>query len=75
MKTKIAGERKRTVTVTVGPMSEKLAADIHERMRVTPGYRGVTLTDLAGVGLGLAIVEWARVWGVELPLGWSGNFD
>jgi len=70
-----AGERKRTVTVTVGPMTWKLAADIHERSRVTPGYRGVKMTDLASVGLGLAIREWARVWEVELPLGWSGNFD
>jgi len=75
MKTKIAGERKRTVTVTVGPMTAKLAAEINKRTRTTPGYRGANLTDLASVGLGLAIREWARVWGVELPLGWSGNFD
>ena len=70
-----AGERKRTVTVTVGPMTANLAAEINKRTRTSPGYRGANLTDLASVGLGLAIREWAGVWEVELPLGWSGNFD
>ena len=66
-----AGERKRTVTVTVGPTCQRLMAEIHSAMLRTPGNAGVTPTTLASVGLVSTIREWARVWEVEVPKDWD----
>jgi len=56
-----AGGRKRTVTVTVGPICEKLMADIHTKMVATPGHGGVTPTVLASIGLMRIVSDWSRV--------------
>jgi hypothetical protein len=66
-----AGERKRTVTVTVGPISERLMAEIHVKMLRTEGNFGVTPTSLATAGLENIIVDWCRIWKVEIPEDWK----
>ena len=65
------GDRKRTVTVTVGPVTERLVREINYAMLKTPGNTGVNLTSLAGVGLQHVIKEWAGIWGVSIPEGWD----
>ena len=65
-----AGERKRTVTVTVGPICERLMGEIHAKMVATPGNHGATSTTLASCGLAKIVREWAAVWHVEVPKDW-----
>ena len=66
-----AGERKRTVTVTVGPVCERLMAEIDRAMKASPGNCGATPTTLASVALARLVWEWARVWKVEVPKDWN----
>lgn len=70
MRKRKAGERKRTVTVTVGPVCERLMAEIHLAMMKTPGFVGVSPTTLTGVGLVKIVKEWAEIWKVPVPMDW-----
>lgn len=59
MKTKNAGERKRTVTIVVGPatieLMDRLNAILAERL---PWTSGQSLTGLAGAALNACLSEW-----------------
>jgi len=57
-----AGERKRTVTVIVGPFTVSLMEDLNKHLAGMTGQQVQSFTDLAGACLNHSLNEWRRVY-------------
>ena len=68
-----AGERKRTVTVTVGDITSTLVKELQAKMDKAPGMTHVSLTTIAGVGLNMVLAEWCEAWGIPIPKDYHGH--
>jgi hypothetical protein len=75
MKKQKAGERKRTVTITVGPLTEEWAAELYKEMSKSGKCLPASLTDLAGIGLEMALVSWCQSWPTPKPSGWESHWN
>jgi len=75
MKKENAGERKRTVTLTVGPGAEQLVelliAKFEDRI---PGI-GLTATGILSIAAGEGLKKLASGYALPLPKGWSAVGD
>jgi hypothetical protein len=75
MSKKKAGERKRTVTVVVGPITDGLlSALIEDAATRLNGYR-MTEAGIVGAGLVMLIGEMLKRNGMPVPDGWRSNCD
>ena len=75
MSTTSAGERKRTVTVTVGPITW----EVMEQVRAAAGRSllagQVTPTAVAGAAMRRGLEEMVRALGGVAPGGWDFSYD
>jgi hypothetical protein len=69
-----AGERKRTVTVVIGPLTAKLIEQIDTARRLTRFCTDCNATDLAGIGLDQVLTDWAHGMEVPIPSGWRSHY-
>lgn len=60
MNKKTAGERKRTVTITIGPRTEEVMNDLLTHFARVTGMQEQTLTDLVGASLNCALTAWRK---------------
>jgi hypothetical protein len=68
MNKKTAGERKRTVTVTVGPNTVALMEELNMVLWSQSGTQQQSLTDLAGACLNQSLTVWRKaLLKVEFP--------
>jgi hypothetical protein len=75
MKTKKAGERKRTVTVTVGPQTWAMLTEVAAKINEAGIYGRVTPTDVVGSWVAMSAQRGCDSFGVLVPTGWSHTFD
>ena len=75
MSKKSAGERKRTVTVVMGPKTAELLAVFNERLRT--GSCGVecNVTDWVGSWFTKGVAAYLDSAGIPTPDGWHSHFD
>jgi hypothetical protein len=69
MKNKSAGERKRTITVTLGPKTEAILQQILDQMIADTGCSNLTLTACASAMLDSGIRASCANRGIELSKG------
>ena len=75
MKTSKAGERKRTVTIVIGPLTETLMENVmYASRKKTPSYEGV-LTSYIGMALDAALHRDCQSMHVAMPRDWTTHFD
>jgi hypothetical protein len=75
MKKKTAGERKRTVTVTLGPRTlELLEALLAEMEKPNPGM-SFDLTTAARVVMATGMAEYCKHYGMAVDKSWSNTFQ
>jgi len=75
MNKKQAGERKRTVTVVVGPKTLKLCEAVERAWCEKMGFPSGGLTVLAGVGLDMALQHRQKLLGLPVASEAHTHFD
>ena len=73
MKKQTAGERKRTVTLTIGPLTEAWLKDLG--LHLASSVPALTLTTVAGVCLWKGIQELSKTYDLAVPKGWGSASD
>ena len=70
-----AGERKRTVTVVVGPQTE-LLLEAYKQAAMASGFSyEFSVTSFVGAELTDGLRKVAELYGIPLPSGWESHFD
>ena len=75
MNKKQAGERKRTVTVTVGPLTWKFVGLVAERMSTGAYMVPIGPTDVVGACLTSGLAKFEKDLGIPQPDGMRSHFD
>ena len=70
-----AGERKRTVTVTIGPLTSAFLDAVAAKLGQGPWSSGLSATDLVGAAVTTIVPVLARDIGVAVPSGLLTHFD
>lgn len=75
MKTSNAGERKRTVTIVVGPLTVKLMERVQKAIHAKiPAYEGAPVTYI-GMALDDMLERDCQMHEVQMPQGWLTHYD
>ena len=75
MRKQKAGERKRTVTVTVGQQTWAMLTEVAAKINEAGIYGRVTPTDVVGSWVTMSAQRGCDSFGVLVPTSWTHHFD